>query len=84
MDEAVDAMAKERSTLLFFFSLGLGMNLLTVLCASVVIMDPPCSYIACLTLCATAWYIYSNSSRSKFAVDTNILTGSLVHSTHLS
>ena len=75
MDEAVDAMAKERSMLLFFFSLGLSMNLLTVLCASLAIMEPPVSYIAAATIIYTAWFIYSNASRivKKFTLnDVNV------------
>lgn len=63
MDEAVDAMSKERVIIFRAFAIGLGMNLLTVMSACMLLMDSPVSYLAVAVVIYTAYFISSNSSR---------------------
>ena len=63
MDEAVDGMSKERTIIFRAFAIGLAMNLLTVLAACMLLMEPPVSYIAMVVVLFTSWFISSNATR---------------------
>jgi K+-transporting ATPase A subunit len=63
MDEAVDGMTKERSTIFNAFAVGLAGNLATVMSTCFIIMSPPISYILILVVFYTATVIFLNAQR---------------------
>jgi hypothetical protein len=56
-------MSKERTIIFRAFAIGLAMNLLTVLAACMLLMEPPVSYIAMVVVLFTSWFILSNATR---------------------
>jgi hypothetical protein len=71
MDEAVDAMNKERTLIFKAFALGLAGNLCTVFATCFVLMEPPVAIFAMLIVLFTAYTIGYNSFRiqTRFALD---------------
>lgn len=71
MDEAVDGMNDERELIFRAFDMGLAGNLMTVVCASYIIMDIEMAIVATLVIGFTAYFIMSNVKRirKKFHLD---------------
>jgi hypothetical protein len=65
MDEAVDAINRERG--LIFKALGLAGNLCTVMSACAIVMEFPVSLVAMGVVLYTAWLIYTNATRIQRA-----------------
>jgi len=63
MDEAVDAMQSERRIIFRAFAVGLAMNLLTVLSACMLLIEPPVSYVAMGVVVFTSQFILRNATR---------------------
>ena len=71
MDEAVDGMNDEKELIFRAFDMGLAGNLMTVTCATFIIMDTNVAIPAAAGIAFTAYFIMSNVKRirKKFFLD---------------